>query len=178
MRLDGSAPSRSTMMNYLPFEQLLEHNDTAIIQNPLRRIPVDHLTAYIRSFFEEYGLESVVDLTTLNRGAHLARDAEAFTAEGNADGSLTPVEKAALDKEKHLTIWTETRELKIILLTCCVGSILQGWVSRILPLREYVIYHTFNLEIQRVRSGKLTSAFIRLKAPSLAQIRHGRKIFT
>ena len=116
-------------MNRLPFQQLLDHNHTAFIENPLRRIPEEQLTAYIESFFEDYGLESVVDITTLVRGARLARDEEAFRAEGNSDGSFTTVEEAALDKEKHSTIWTETRELKIILLTCCVGSVLHGWVS-------------------------------------------------
>ena len=114
----------------IPFEQLLDQRHTAFIENPLRRIPVDYLTAYIESFFEDNGLESVIDLNTLVRGAHLARDPEAFTAESNADGSLTLVEKAALDKEKHMTIWKESRELKIILLTCCVGSVVHGWVSQ------------------------------------------------
>lgn len=121
-------------MDHLPFQQLLEHNDTAKIENPLRRIPEDQLAAYIKTFWEENDLEKVVDLTTLPRGARLARDEEAFKAEG----SLTPVEKAALQKEKHATIWTETREIKIILLTCCVGSVLHGWVSRILPSEESV----------------------------------------
>ena len=116
-------------MVHLPFQQLLEHNNTAFIENPWRRIPEDQLPTYIKSFFEENGLEHVIDYTTIKRGTDLARDEDAFTAAGDADGSLTSVEKAALKKEKHATIWTETRELKIILLTCCVGSILQGWVS-------------------------------------------------
>ncbi|KAL8783689.1 MAG: hypothetical protein Q9195_009314 [Heterodermia aff. obscurata] len=132
-------------MDQLPFERLLEHNETAKIENPLRRIPENQLAAYIQNFFEDNCLEKVVDITTLLRGARLARDEEAFiaecntehntehnkegNAEANAEGGLTPVEKAALDKEKHVTIWTETRELKIILLTCCVGSILHGWTQ-------------------------------------------------
>ena len=135
-----------TTMDRLPFQQLLEHNNTAFIENPLRRIPEDQLPEYIKSFFEENGLERVIDYITLKRGADLARDEDAFMAAGDADGSLTSVEKAALKQEKHSTIWTENRELKIILLTCCVGSVLQGWVSQSLPSRECVAQHTFTLK--------------------------------
>ena len=125
-------------MDHLPFQQLLEHGNTAIIKNPLRRVPEDHLTTYIESFFKKSGLENVIDIATLVRGARLARDQEAFIAEGNREGSVTPVELAALKKEKfdNISIWTEARELKIILLTCCVGSILHGWVSQLLPSQE------------------------------------------
>ena len=133
-------------MDYLPYQQLLEHNDTAFIENPVRRIPEDDLTAYIESFSKEYELERVVDVTTLVRGARLERDEEAFKAESKREGSLTLVEEAALDKEKHMTIWKETRELKIILLTCCVGSVVHGWVSGILPSQECATSHTFTLK--------------------------------
>lgn len=114
----------------IPFEQLLKHNHYGIIENPLRRIPEDRLSTHIESFYRDwFGLADVVDLDTLVRGARLARDEEAFMVEEGVDGCLTKVEKAALDKEKVSSIWTESRELKIILLTCCVGSVLQGWVS-------------------------------------------------
>ena len=121
---------RSTTVQ-LPFEQLLGHNDLAIIENPLRRIPEDRVNAYIGSFHEESDLADVVDVDTLIRGARLARDEEAFIAEESAKKLLTTVEKAALDKEKSSSIWTESREIKIILLACCVGSITQGWVSEL-----------------------------------------------
>ncbi|KAL8726868.1 MAG: hypothetical protein Q9166_006420 [cf. Caloplaca sp. 2 TL-2023] len=124
-------PSSTTQ---LPFQQLLEHNHSAVIENPLRRIPEDHVNSYIESFHKENKLCHVVDLTTLVRGARLARDEEAFTAEGVAEGSLSEVETAALKKEKNTRIWTESREIKIILLTCCVGSIVQGWTGTALGI--------------------------------------------
>ncbi|KAL8758213.1 MAG: hypothetical protein Q9184_003996 [Pyrenodesmia sp. 2 TL-2023] len=112
----------------LPFQQLLKNNHLAIIENPLRRIPEDRLSAYIKSFHENSDLADFVDVPTLIRGARLARDEEAFMSEEVAEGSLTEIEKLALEREKRTTIWTESREIKIILLTCCVASIAQGWM--------------------------------------------------
>ncbi|KAL9032830.1 MAG: hypothetical protein Q9214_007791, partial [Letrouitia sp. 1 TL-2023] len=120
-------PQRSTT-DRLPFQQLLEHNDLAIIENPLRRIHEDHLNDYIKSFYDEAGLDDVIDFDTVIRAARLARDEEAFVTEEEAEETLSQVERTALKREKTTTIWTESREIKIILLTCFVGSILQGWV--------------------------------------------------
>ncbi|KAL8689183.1 MAG: hypothetical protein Q9218_005086 [Villophora microphyllina] len=119
--------SRQSPTNRLPFQQLLQHNDLGIIENPLRRIPEDDLNTYIESFHGDNNLGKVVDIATLVRGARLARDEEAFVAQQLVEESLTEVEQAALDKEKRTSIWTETREIKIILLICCVGSVVQGW---------------------------------------------------
>ena len=113
----------------LPFQVLLEHNDLGFIENPLRRIHEDHLSAYVESFYEASDLADVVDLTILTRGARLARDEDAFISEEKAEGNFTAVEMAALGREKTTSIWSEGREVKIILLTCCVGSVVQGWVS-------------------------------------------------
>lgn len=124
-------PQRSTT-DRLPFQQLLEHNDLAIIENPLRRIPEGHLNDYIKSFYDEADLANVIDFDTVIRAARLARDEEAFVAEEEAEQTLTQVERTALKTEKTTTIWTESREIKIILLTCFVGSVLQGWVSKFL----------------------------------------------
>lgn len=117
----------------LPFQQLFENNKYGIIENPLRRIPENHLHDSIRSFYDRADLKDVVDFDTIIRAARLARDEEAFIAEEEAEQTLTRVEKTALGREKETTIWTESREIKIILLTCFVGSILQGLVSEFLP---------------------------------------------
>lgn len=114
----------------IPFERLLKNNDLAFVENPLRRIPEDRLNALIELFYHDTpDLADLVDLDTLIRGARLARDEEAFVAEENANGRLNKAEKAALDKEKVSSIWTESRELKIILLICGLGAVVQGWVS-------------------------------------------------
>ncbi|KAL8915015.1 MAG: hypothetical protein Q9171_000455 [Xanthocarpia ochracea] len=115
-------PSSTTQF---PFTRMLENGRLAIIENPLRRIPEEELNGYIKSFHKEKGLGIGIDFNTLVRGARLARDEEAFVQE--EAGNLTEVESAALEKEKRTTIWSESREIKIILLICCVGSIVQGW---------------------------------------------------
>ena len=119
-------PQRSSTGRLL-FQELLEHNDLGIIENPLRRIPEDYLIDCIKIFYNEAGLDKVIDFDTVLRGARLARDEEAFVTE--EEEALTQVESTALKKEKTTTIWTESRETKIILLTCFMGSVLQGWVS-------------------------------------------------
>lgn len=116
-------------MEQLPFQQLLMQNDLAIIENPLRRIPEDRVNAHIESFHEDSKLATVVDLDTLTRGGRLARDEEAFISDEVANKNLSEIDKAALEKEKGTSIWTESREIKIIVLICFVGSVVQGWVS-------------------------------------------------
>ena len=126
--MDLGPRQRST--NQLPFQGLLRHNDLAIIENPLRRIPEERLRTYIEFFYEEYHLVDIIDIDILLRGARLAREKEGFVAEETAAGTLSDVDKAALNREKTTTIWTESREIKIVVLVCCVGSITQGWVSK------------------------------------------------
>ena len=111
---------------YLPFEKLLKNNDLGIIENPLRRIDEDDLDKEIHSFHDEAeGLDEVVDVGVLIRGAHLARDEEGFLAEEDLSGP----EKKALKNEKVSKIWQESKELRVILLTCFVASIVQGWAQ-------------------------------------------------
>lgn len=107
------------MTSRLPFQQLLQNNDLGIIENPLRRIDEDDLDRYIQNFHRECHLGRVIDADTLICGAHLARDEEATLAEGLVRGDA---DHAALAKEKITSIWTESREIKIILLTCCKNT--------------------------------------------------------
>ena len=139
--------ARQSSAKQFPFTQFVEHNRLGVIENPLRRIPEDKLKDFIESFHEINKLGTVVDPATLVRGARLARDEEAFVAEEKAEENLTYVESTALDKEKGTTIWSETREIKIILLICCVGSVLQGWVSQAIRLLDcLLLWHEFIVE--------------------------------
>ncbi|KAL9609206.1 MAG: hypothetical protein Q9167_006004 [Letrouitia subvulpina] len=122
-------PQRSTT-NRLPFQQLLEHNDLAIIENPLRRIPEEYLYEYIKSFYDEAGLDKVIDFDTFIRAARLARDEEAFVAEEEAEQTLTQIERTALEKEKTKTIWTESQ----ILTSWQTGTALGVAISGVIPL--------------------------------------------
>lgn len=109
----------------LPFQRLLENNDLGIIENPLQRIEEDELDDDISAFHRDYDLAEVVDVDVLIRGGRLARGEEVFVAEG----SLSDVERAALQKEKSTRFWEESKELRVILLTCTVGAVVQGWVQ-------------------------------------------------
>ncbi|KAL8847002.1 MAG: hypothetical protein Q9221_007943 [Calogaya cf. arnoldii] len=102
---------RASSATKLPFQQLLNNNSLRVVENPLRRIAEEHVIKFFEDFHRDHSLGSV----------------EIFLTQEIADGTLTEVEEAAIDKEKHTTIWTETRELKIILLICSLGSTLQGW---------------------------------------------------
>ena len=116
---------RQSQTIQLPFERLLKNNDLGIIENPLQRIDEDDLDKEIRTFHDAEGLNEVVDVNVLIRGAHLARDEEAFLGEGD----LSAVEEKALRNEKVSKIWQESKELRVILLTCFVASIVQGWAQ-------------------------------------------------
>ena len=120
---------RASPETQLPFQQLLNHNNLRVIENPLRRVAEEDVIEYVRAFHKDNDLDSVVDVATCIRGGRLARQEEIFITREEDDGSITEVERAALDKEKRTSIWTDTRELKIILLICSLGSVLQGWVS-------------------------------------------------
>ncbi|KAG8533920.1 uncharacterized protein KY384_001661 [Bacidia gigantensis] len=109
----------------LPFQQLLKNNDLGIIENPLQRVDEVDLDEDITNFYAEHHLGKVVDLDTLIRAGHVARDEKATIAEG----ILNEVELRALEKEKTTRFWEESKELKLILLTCFVGSVVQGWAQ-------------------------------------------------
>ena len=117
--------SERSQITGLPFETLLRDNNLGIIENPLRRIDEDDIQQDIRNFHEAEGLADVVDLSLLIRGGLLAKDEEGFKARKDLSGP----EKKALKDERTSNIWRESKELRIILLTCFVASIVQGWAQ-------------------------------------------------
>lgn len=121
--MESQAPQSRT--SRLPFQTLLKNNDLGIIENPLQRIDEDELHDDIREFHHGHELADLVDVNVLIRGGDLARSEELFIAEDNS----SEVELAALGKEKVTRFWEENKELRIILLTCFIGSVVQGWVE-------------------------------------------------
>lgn len=111
----------------VPFQTLLENNDAGRIENPLARLDEDDLVADIREWHADPSnpIGSVVEVETLIRGGLLAKDEEVAIAEKY----ISEREIAALEDEKCTTIWRESKELRVNLLTCCVASILQGWAQ-------------------------------------------------
>ena len=123
-RVGMALPGRNQTVQR-PFEKLLKNNDLGIIENPLRYIDEDDLEKYVRNFHEEEGLKDVVKVNVLIRGSKLVRDEEGFQVEGD----LSEPEKKALKNEKVSKIWQESKELNIIILTCFVASIANGWTQ-------------------------------------------------
>ena len=111
----------------VPFQTLLENNDAGRIENPLVRLDEDDLIADIRDWHAEplNSIRNVVDVDTLISGGLLAKDEEVAIAEEY----ISEREIAALELEKCTSIWGESKELRVNLLTCCVASILQGWAQ-------------------------------------------------
>jgi hypothetical protein len=138
----------------LPFQQLLENNELGIIENPLQRVPEDELDHDIDEFHANYRLGRVVDVETLIHGAHLARDEDATIAEG----ILTEPEERALDRERRTRFWEESKELKIILLTCSVGSVVQGWAQGAIVSANTGWPAEFGLHIGQGNHGDLGSS--------------------
>lgn len=91
------------------------------IDSPLLYRDTDGLKNDIHRFHGNYDLENVVDVGLLIRGARLAQDEGVFTHSGD----LNIFERRALEKEKKPKFLEQSKELKVILLTCCIGAIVQ-----------------------------------------------------
>ncbi|KAH8696407.1 putative sugar transporter [Talaromyces proteolyticus] len=106
------------------FNHLLNNNKLGIIDNPINYRPPDELEDDVRSFYEEHELAQVVDIDLLLRGAHLARDREQFLRNKS---NYNEVELRALNEEEHPRLSRQPKELQVVLLTCAIGAIVQGW---------------------------------------------------
>ncbi|KAG9242174.1 putative sugar transporter [Calycina marina] len=106
-----------------PFRKLLENNELGIIDSPLQWIDPEIQDVNVRKTHRAYRLASSVSEDMLVRGARLARDEELFLS----GPDVTQFDRDVLAREKTSTVWQQSKEMKIILLTCCVAAIAQGW---------------------------------------------------
>lgn len=93
------------------------------IDSPLQWIDPESQDENVRKTHHAYDLENTVSESMLVRGGRLARDEELFLS----GPDVTQFEKSALAREKSSTVWQQSKEMKIILLTCCAAAIAQGW---------------------------------------------------
>ncbi|KAL1956679.1 hypothetical protein VTO42DRAFT_6929 [Malbranchea cinnamomea] len=105
------------------WNDLLLDNQLGIIDNPVRYRNPDNLERDVQVFHEAHNLGDHVDLELLKRGARLAQDPRIFEAEDN----LSVAERRALEREKNPRFRQQPKELQVILMTCCIGAIVQGW---------------------------------------------------
>lgn len=77
----------------------------------------------VKAFYDRYRLHDVVDEELILRGARFAQDDVLFKETEH----LEAFERAALNREESPKLREQSRELNIILLTCCIGAVVQGW---------------------------------------------------
>jgi len=129
---DPISPQQDRRQRDIPqqrFENLLRNNQLGIVDNPLYYRDPEDILHDVEEFHGYHRLADVVDIGLLRRGAQLARDRDGFMQEQERLNNLSPVEKSALLKEQNPKLSEQTRELKIVLLTCCIGAIVQGWAQ-------------------------------------------------
>ncbi|OCL12086.1 galactose-proton symporter [Glonium stellatum] len=108
------------------FRALLRNNELGIVDNPLlHRDPSDQDNDVRATYNRHPDLKDALDVDLLIRGARLARDQELF----EATEYLSRIESAALERERTSGFWKQPKSLRVIILTCCVGAIVQGWVQ-------------------------------------------------
>lgn len=97
------------------------------IDNPLLHQTRTRVTQDAGAFHERHQLGEVVEQEIFVRAALVARDPDDY---GAVEG-LTQIERRALESEQSPSFWKQakllTRESRIILLTCCIAAVVQGW---------------------------------------------------
>ncbi|KAH0364808.1 MFS general substrate transporter, partial [Aureobasidium melanogenum] len=82
------------------------------------------LLGHVRRFHTEKKLEEVVSLETLQQGARLAKSREALE---KYYPELPSKIRKELDSEEGGELKSLTKALKVLLCTCAVGAVVQGW---------------------------------------------------
>jgi len=98
-----------------------EDFDPARVDNPFRNILPEDLDKAVEEFHREHRLARVVDLGMLQRGARLAQNADVFRARDD----VTVVERVALEREEKPRLTEQSKDLIVVLLTCCIAAVVQ-----------------------------------------------------
>lgn len=89
------------------------------IDNPLLKLTPHQLDRAVKAFAERTGLKNLTDILT--RGARVARNPDTYsTVRG-----ITEEEIEVLENETTGGFWQQTKELKVTILTCALGAIVQ-----------------------------------------------------
>lgn len=131
-------------------------SSSASIDNPLLYPDEDELKRDVRAFYTRYNLENVLDETLLVRGALLAKDDAIFKASSDLD----PIEVEALEREANPKLREQTRALNTILLTCCIGAIVQGWSQTSITGANLQWPYALGLQTEYLDSGTISNFWI------------------
>ena len=121
------------------------------IDSPLQWTDPENQDENVRRTHHAYGLENTVSEAMLVRGGRLARDEELFLS--GAD--VTQFERDALAREKTSTVWRQSKEMKIILLTCCVAAVAQGWDQASITGANLLWYKDMGLSADLTKPDKV-----------------------
>ncbi|PGH27083.1 hypothetical protein AJ80_01269 [Polytolypa hystricis UAMH7299] len=111
---DPGTIERQTSRPTINFEQ-------AVIDNPLKRYAPEQLDEVATRFAKHFKFTGLEDL--FRKAARCARDPKV----AHTVPSLTPAEKEVLKYEGKIKFWKQPKQLKIAIITCCLGAIIQGW---------------------------------------------------
>ncbi|KAL5360152.1 hypothetical protein BJX96DRAFT_184377 [Aspergillus floccosus] len=90
--------------------------------NPLRERTSEELTEDVHNFYNSHKLEDMVEVDLLVKGALIAQYSSAVETCG-----LTEPQRLAIRSERHLGLFEQTKELKVIIMTTACAAIIQGW---------------------------------------------------
>ena len=127
------------------------------IDNPLIYRDNDDLKKDVRAFHRRYKLQAVVDELLLLRGARFAQDDYSFK---ETPGELDEVEKDAIHKEENPKLREQSKELNTILLTCCIGALVQGWAQASIIGANLQWPYAFGLQSKYGLSETITNFWI------------------
>jgi MFS family permease len=79
--------------------------------------------------YEKKHLEDVLDVGLLIRGARLAKDEDPLDPAVDLDSleDLSEMEKRAIERQRNVPFWRMPKDLLVVMLTCCLGALTQGW---------------------------------------------------
>ncbi|KAG9514313.1 MFS general substrate transporter, partial [Aureobasidium melanogenum] len=105
-------------------EQISRNAQYGFIISPLLAMDDATLLKHAEDFHRRKGLEEVVDLETIQQGARLAKSREALERHYR---KMTDKEKTELDSEESGEMRSLTKSLRVLLFTCAIAAIVQGW---------------------------------------------------
>lgn len=93
------------------------------IRNPLTNRTPDELDQDVEKFHERQELGNTVDLSTLVKGARIARDPRNLSE--HAVPGITPAERSAIERERESNFFQQSKPLKVTILTTACAAVIQ-----------------------------------------------------
>lgn len=109
--------TQSFLSPQFPFE--LDINIWVRIDNPLKKYTPEQLDEVATSFATHFSFDGLDEL--FRKAARCARD----PGIAHKVSGLTKAEVKSLEREGKIPFWEQSKQLKIAILTCCLGAAIQ-----------------------------------------------------